>query len=178
MSNCEHTIVTVLGERSEKLFWSKVQKSHECWLWTGSKTPAGYGHINIRSHWFYAHRLSYEMRYGARIMEGRTLDHLCRTPSCVNPEHLEPVSDRENILRGGNAAAKNAQKTHCGTCGRPFDQENTRISLKGNRSCRACNRRTSSQEYNARGRERRRKNKDHINAGQRRRYAAKREQQT
>jgi hypothetical protein len=72
-----------------------------CWLWLRWRDPNGYGRIS-QSRWgrsLLAHRWYYEQRHGP-IAAGLHLDHLCRRPSCVNPDHLEPVTNRENILRG------------------------------------------------------------------------------
>lgn len=66
-----------------------------CWLWAGADNGGGYGKFRGK----YAHRVSYEMRNGA-IPEGLHLDHLCRVPCCVNPDHLEPVTNQENARRG------------------------------------------------------------------------------
>lgn len=76
-------------------FWSKVEKTPTCWLWTGAKHPHGYGQFDKRG----SHRVSFEFFYGP-IRAGMVLDHLCRNPSCVNPKHLEQVTHRENIKRG------------------------------------------------------------------------------
>ena len=73
--------------------------SDECWEWDGSRTNLGYGRIDIDGRTFLAHRLVYERRVGP-IPAGLQLDHLCRNPGCVNPAHLEPVTSRENRLRG------------------------------------------------------------------------------
>jgi hypothetical protein len=72
----------------------KTVKSDGCWLWTGTTIPAGYGYLTIRGVRHRAHRLSYELRVGP-IPEGLHLDR-----ACVNPDHLEPVTNRENIRRG------------------------------------------------------------------------------
>ena len=84
-----------------------------------------------------AHRVSYQLVVG-EIPEGLTLDHLCRNPSCVNPDHLEPVTTKENILRGVSKIAQQARQTHCKR-GHPFDEENTMIVRGSARQCRACN---------------------------------------
>lgn len=86
----------------EARFWPKVNKTDSCWLWTGAKTGAGYGMIREVGHggkMLMAHRVAYELLVGP-IPEGLFLDHLCRTPLCVNPAHLEPVTCRENMRRG------------------------------------------------------------------------------
>lgn len=120
----EYHITTVLGERYESRFWSRIEKTDGCWIWTGGITSHGYGSVKLCSWPFYAHRLSFEMAHGSRIADGQTLDHLCRNRLCVNPEHLEPVSIGENVLRGETHGARNAAKTHCGTCGHPLSGDN------------------------------------------------------
>lgn len=97
------------GER----FWSKVDKTPDCWLWTAGKDWDGYG-IFARdgSRSCRAHRWSYEQAIGP-IPEGLQIDHLCRVRNCVRPDHLEAVTSRTNTLRGETRAAKNAIKTHC-----------------------------------------------------------------
>jgi hypothetical protein len=120
--------------------WSKVDIGNSpagCWIWTGA-LAWGYGRIGERSGRIVpAHRVMYELCIGP-IPDGLQLDHLCREPGCVNPLHLEPVTTRENILRGIGACARNAQVTHC-PHGHPFDEENTRHKVKG-RDCRECHR--------------------------------------
>lgn len=121
-------------------FWKFVQKTEKCWLWTAHKIPSGYGVFNIRppdGRWPYghigAHRFSYELVHGP-IPKGFTLDHLCRNPGCVNPEHLEAVTSRENTIRGEGPSAVNHRKTHC-LRGHEFN----RIDKKtGQRICRTC----------------------------------------
>jgi len=123
-----------VGER----FWSKVEKTDRCWLWTANRTtPQGYGSFALgHSKFVLAHRYAYAELVGP-IPAGLTLDHLCRNPPCVNPAHLEPVTMRENTLRGTSPAARNAVKTHC-LRGHPFDTVNTLINVRGERQCRAC----------------------------------------
>ena len=80
-------------------FWAKVIKTDSCWLWVGAKNNHGYGQIRINQKCHYAHRLSYEMS-GKSIPDKWVIDHLCRNPSCIRPDHLEAVDERTNLNRG------------------------------------------------------------------------------
>lgn len=131
---------------AEERFWPKVNKDGPvpecrpdlgpCWPWTAGTARGGYGKFTIRPGvGVMAHRFSYTMERGP-IPDGLQLDHLCRNPPCVNPDHLEPVTCRENLLRGNTFQARNAAKTHC-DAGHEFTPANTRITRTG-RSCKAC----------------------------------------
>lgn len=118
-------------------FWSKVEKTDTCWLWTGSLASGGYGSFNYKYKHYRAHRLSYEQIRG-EIPKGLVLDHLCRVRSCVNPDHLEAVTHRVNILRGIGGSAVNAKKTHCKN-GHLLSGDNLRNRLTVPwRECRQC----------------------------------------
>lgn len=73
-----------------------------CWIWQRATTNRGYGHINCGGRHQMAHRVYYERARG-KVPAGMQLDHLCREPSCVNPDHLEPVTNAENTRRGAKA---------------------------------------------------------------------------
>ena len=141
----------------EKRFWPKVEKTKSCWLWRGAKTNLGYGQLTLgrrEEGKRGAHRISWELHFGT-IPLGMTIDHLCRNRACVNPDHLEPVTMRENILRGNGASAHNTVKTHCAH-GHPFDEINTyKYTYKGKnrRMCRQCARIRVLSYYHARKRE-------------------------
>lgn len=125
-------------------FWTKVDRGEgdACWLWTGSRGSNGYGAIRAggaEGPNVPAHRLAYELLVGP-IPDGLTIDHLCRTPLCVNPAHLEPVTSRENTLRSHNPTAVNARKTHC-SAGHPLSGDNLAIVAR-RRVCRECKRAT------------------------------------
>lgn len=75
---------------------SKIDKTETCWEWTGAKHPLGYGQIKVAKTIKYAHRVMYELLIG-EIPEGHFLDHVCHVPSCVNPAHLEPVTNKQNL---------------------------------------------------------------------------------
>ena len=122
-------------------FWAKVQKSDDpdgCWLWTAGKVPNGYGSFFLNSKTVYAHRVAYELVKGP-IPEGLQIDHLCRVRNCVNPDHLEAVTCRENLMRGECAASRKSKQTHCKR-GHAFTPENTYVNSRGHRACKACHR--------------------------------------
>jgi hypothetical protein len=120
----------------EARFMARVDASGDCWLWTGGRAGyMKYGALRVDGRMTYAHRVAYELFVGP-IPEGLQLDHLCSVPHCVNPEHLEPVTARENVLRSRGLTAQNARKTHC-KYGHPFDERNTH-RFRGRRYCRTC----------------------------------------
>ena len=129
----------------EARFWPKVRMTHTCWIWTGA-TAMGYGRINAGGRHgksLQAHRVAYEFMVGP-IPAGLQLDHLCRNKRCVNPLHLEAVTQRENLLRGDTIPGRNAAKTHC-IRGHEFTPDNTilRGRVEGGRDCRTCKRERS-----------------------------------
>lgn len=104
-----------------------------CWSWPGRES-FGYGRVEMDGRVLMVHRVVYERLRGP-IPDGLCLDHLCRNRYCANPDHLEPVTQRENTLRGVGVTARNARKTHC-LNGHEFDY----ISPKrGGRRCLTCN---------------------------------------
>jgi hypothetical protein len=122
-----------------------------CVTWTGA-TSRGYGRFRDGTKTFLAHRWAYETFVGP-IPDGLELDHLCRNPGCVNPDHLEPVTGRENKHRGNTIAAANAAKTHC-PAGHLYDDANTIVQPKPwgvSRKCRTC-KQARDREYDARRR--------------------------
>ena len=111
-----------------------------CWV-VDSHKPGNYVTLSLGSRAtkrgsVSAHRLVWEEFVGP-IPDGMELDHVCRNRGCFNPDHLEPVTCRENLLRGETLAAQNAAKTHCHK-GHPFDERNTGPTATGARRCRAC----------------------------------------
>jgi HNH endonuclease len=114
-------------------FWSKVDRYTECWLWTGTKTPEGYGQFWDGERAVMAHRYAYELLVGS-IPESMELDHLCRVRDCVWPGHLEPVTSRENVHRSLSPMGINSRLTRCRR-----GHEFTGI-WRGRRTCRTCTR--------------------------------------
>lgn len=136
-------------------FWGKVKisSSNECWEWTGQLSKKGYGQANYQGKkGVGAHRVAWFLTEGAYPQYPMTLDHLCRNRKCVNPVHLEVVTDKENVLRGFGPPAVNKRKTHC-INGHPFSGENLLHYGQG-RMCRTCHLATSA--ANARARRKRR----------------------
>lgn len=123
--------------------WSRVESTPlGCWIWTGP-CAKGYGRVSVREagsrRSMQIHRYAYEQLVGP-IPDGLQLDHLCRNRACCNPAHLEPVTSRENTLRGTNQVARQAAATHC-VHGHEFTPENTYVEPGGRRKCRTCQRR-------------------------------------
>lgn len=120
-------------------FWSKVEKTPTCWIWHGVRMK-DYGHALFAVNGVNtgAYRYSYELARGP-IPDDKVIDHLCRVPWCVNPDHLEVVSSGTNVLRGIGPGAINKRKTHCKR-GHEFAGDNLRITPQGYRNCRTCER--------------------------------------
>lgn len=110
-----------------------------CWLWTAAVQSGGYGQFRWDGRHQLAHRVAYE-RWAGPIPDGLNIDHLCRVRSCVNPSHLEAVTQRENVARGTGPSAISARTNHCQR-GHEFTPENTYIHPRdGIRECKACRR--------------------------------------
>jgi len=123
------------GRRSLADFLSKIERGSGCWLWQGRKNWCGYGIYGAagRGRTVMAHRIAHQLWLGP-IPEGLDVDHLCKVRDCVNPDHLEAVTRKENIHRSPNGKES---WTHCPR-GHAFDERNTHIRTDGRRRCRAC----------------------------------------
>ncbi len=129
-------------------FWSKVDKSGECWIWTGWLKHNGYGMFDLQlpdGRWIkrIAARVAYELCVGP-LVEGLTIDHMkevCSSRACVRPSHLRQITRGANVLAGNTLAAQNKAKTHC-VNGHAFTEENIYIPPKrpGRRYCKQCQR--------------------------------------
>lgn len=140
-----------MGTPAER-FWRKVDQhgpipDHrpdlgQCWLWTGARDRrdrSEYGRFRAVSNqpMELAHRFAWQLD-GRPLHSGQQLDHLCRATYCIRPDHLQPVSNRENTRRGKVSALRN-WATHC-KHGHPWNDENTYREPKGKRACRTCSR--------------------------------------
>lgn len=119
-----------------------------CVEWTGFLDRDGYGQFRPggrQSGKVRSHRWAYEHLVGP-IPDGLVLDHLCRNRACVNVDHLEPVTTRENWLRGEGPARINADKTHC-INDHPLSGDNLLVAPDGKRACVSCRKARAAAYY-------------------------------
>lgn len=126
---------------------SYVEKTDSCWLWNGTTSRTGYGRTSHKGVQCSTHRLFYELLVGP-IPEGLEIDHLCMVRNCVNPDHLEPVDHKTNVMRSPNSLPNRARaQTEC-KHGHPLDR--TYQSKRGlRRYCSTCARESSLRRYHA-----------------------------
>jgi len=128
-------------ERGEGGFLAFEITENGCWEFRRGM-GAGYGSLVIAGQKRLAHRYVYET-FVEPIPEGLQIDHLCRNRACINPDHLEPVTQSVNLRRGRSVER---EKTHCAQ-GHPFDEANTRWTREGYRLCIACIRTRNRRQY-------------------------------
>ena len=135
--------ITTRRPSASERFWSRVDKTPSCWVWTGTLYQSGYGHFKpVGKIPASVHRWAYEQLVGP-IPAGLTLDHLCRVRRCVRPDHLEPVTIAENVLRGQSPPSLNRLKGRCPRCGGEYD----RVKPNGWRECKSCSREARKLTY-------------------------------
>lgn len=141
-----------MDDRIAERFWSRVDKIDltGCWLWDGYINKNRYGTWSYsqggKTKTVSAHRAAYELLRGP-IPDGLVLDHLCRVRFCCNPDHLVPVTQKQNLARsksGQTGAERNRAKTHC-LQGHSYSGDNLHITPDGKRVCRACARRYTAE---------------------------------
>lgn len=149
------TTLTQYRQRMLELDFSRFLNKLEpvdsgCWMWTGTRDQ--YGRFKQAGRSLLAHRVAYEHWVGP-IPVGLQVDHLCRQPYCVNPDHLEAVTIGMNVLRGAGITAENARKQHCRQ-GHALTGDNLYVTPLGRRNCSAC-RTAARRAYEQRTREKR-----------------------
>lgn len=122
-----------------------VDLAAPCWVFRGKVNNSGYGSLSSAGKKWMAHRYMWTLMRGP-IPEKMQVDHLCRVRRCLNPQHMEIVDCRTNLLRGTGASAQHARKVACPKCGKPYDY----IHPNGSRRCRSCQQAMQKDRYNRR----------------------------
>jgi len=136
-----------------RIYDKLLKKKSGCWQYIGKLDKNGYGRVRDNYTRKLIHRAMYEHLIG-RIPDKMVIDHLCRNRGCVNPSHMEVVTQRENILRGYGVTARNSRKLNCKR-GHGLNGENLYMTTKGSRQCIKCRnilgRKYYHQQKNAQG---------------------------
>lgn len=132
-------------DRLPPRFWNKVRREiNGCWIWTATRT-SGYGQFAFGGRLGQSHRVAYSELVGP-IPEGMVCDHLCMEVACVNPAHIEIVTQGENVKRGfAGLQLPREPRTHCAV-GHALDEDNLYVYPTGYRDCRECRRRRSRKQ--------------------------------
>ena len=131
-----HSILSLITKEESDRFWTKVDKSGDCWEWKSLHHKSGHGKFKLRGRMLGAHRIAYHAIVG-EIGAGIELHHTCHNPGCVNPAHLQPLTKSEHSRLNPMSIAQ-ASQTHCKR-GHAFTDENTYL-WRGRRYCRECQR--------------------------------------
>lgn len=115
-----------------------------CWNWNDYVTPKGYGLFRYQGKTQKAHRVAYQLLKGD-LVDGLVIDHLCKNRSCVNPNHLEQVTNKTNLDRG-RSFLHHKEKTHCPQ-GHEYNEGNTYETATGWRQCKICQRSRALARY-------------------------------
>lgn len=122
-----------LTKNDRRRLTKKIERQGDCLVWTAYKSQLGYGYFSYKKKLYLAHRFVYS-HFKGDIPTGLVLDHICGNRACVRIEHLEPVTQMENVHRG---KVKRRSQTHCAN-GHEWNVENVRIETTGYLACRLC----------------------------------------
>ncbi len=140
-------MVDFKAQNPDERFWSFVDKSGDCWLWTGAVNSGGYGSFFANGRIVGAHRYSLQMS-GVELRDKCAL-HTCDTPACVNPAHLYAGTKKDNARDAVDRGLLwQRKRTHCPQ-GHAYTDENTIVWGNGFRKCRECNRTSARNRYRA-----------------------------
>lgn len=137
--------IVVIGDVLRFIKFVRPKKSG-CWLWAGTHNQKGYPKFWWNGQTGLAMHFILQVAERPKPQPHFEPDHLCRTPGCVNYDHLEWVTRRINLLRGDSPIGINARKTRC-IHGHIFDEANTRVLASGERRCRTCERLNARRYY-------------------------------
>jgi len=115
----------------------KINRTDTCWLWTGAVNKYGYGRVHLVDGPVLAHRVAWVGANGRDIRQGMDLNHLCSTPPCVNPAHLQEATARENLLHGDTLPSQRRARDFCPK-GHPLIEGNLASHANGSRDCHTC----------------------------------------
>ncbi len=123
-----------------------IEDENGCWVWQAHKNHHGYGTIAYKNVSRLAYNISYILFRKKPITPGKVLHHICGNRACINPEHLEEITNKENVLQGIGPTAVNARKTHCDDGHSIMEEENIYRNKDNGRVCKICHYQSSKKE--------------------------------
>lgn len=122
----------------ERFTRKTLRSDNGCWAWTACTNNNGYGSFMFRGKTYSAHSFIYQV-LNRTLTKGEVVDHGCNNPNCVNPKHLEAMTQRDNVMKSSGIAAKRARQTHC-IYGHEFGHQSPHLVKSGRRACATCHR--------------------------------------
>ena len=132
-----------MNEKDFERFWLSYVRSDECWIWIRTMFRDGYGAFHLEGKLRRAHRVSYERTHKIILTPDQFLHHNCKNKACINPAHLEIVSQ---LTHTDSAIYGNKEKTYC-PHGHKYTPENTYWNRGNTRECLQCKLIRSRRQY-------------------------------